>query len=131
MSDWCAEDKAVILRYLRESASALERITAALEERLPPFEDANKIEALQTALDQTKQNMERAERELHLQITALEDNQDQLIAKIGELREENNRLRLLQPDLGVRCRDCGAVITGIGSIAGAMRCLACHMKPTP
>lgn len=126
MSDWSPEDTKALILNTRRSAAALERIAAALEERLPPIEDASKIEALQARCLKLAGDKAEVEHE----VRALKENEDKLITKIGELRGENNRLRLLQPDLGVRCRDCGAVITGVGLIAGAMRCLACHTKPT-
>lgn len=108
------------------TASALERIAAVLDERLPPIEDAETVRVLQARC--LKLAGEKAE--VEHEVKALKENQDKLIAKIGELREKNNQLRLSLPDLGVRCRDCGAVITGIGSIAGARLCLICYQKPT-
>lgn len=80
----------------------LERIATALEERLPPIEDANKIEALQAKVDFLTNEL-----------------------KLAAMRLAN------QPDLGMRCIECGSTIKGIGAVAGSLRCLDCHKKPRP
>lgn len=88
------------------TASALERIAAALEERLPPIEDANKIEALQSKVDA-------------------------LSAELVNKAAEIGRLCAAQPDLGVACCDCGKPMRGFTNVAGKIRCTDCFTKAQP
>jgi hypothetical protein len=90
--------------------NALERVAAALEERLPPVSDANKIEALQAQVDMLTRELKLATSELSV------------------LRQQNAVYG--QRDLGVACRECGKPILGIGAVAGAIKCLECHKKPS-
>lgn len=94
MSDWFIPEKNALIH-------ALERIATALEERLPPIEDANKIEALQN------------------RITYLENH-----LKIAEDRLKRANL----PDYGVRCYACGNAILGVNTVAGTMQCFTCAQQ---
>lgn len=60
---------------LDRAATALERIAAALEERLPPIEDASKIEALSQMLEAAESRCRAASKlneDLRSDIRALE-----------------------------------------------------------
>lgn len=103
-----------VLYAAKRGVKALEAIAAALEK-------GNELEVEAEARD-----------------GELEDLQERLETANNTIVEHMKAIRALQmqrpvygqADLGVRCRACGKPITGIGAVAGSMKCLECHKKPT-